>query len=124
MGYFSELDAEGPYRTCGEADEARRFYPEEYAMATAAPISRYRCIGCGDLLPAYRGSYCDACYEWDAPGETPGIDQVDDNAPVDPDPAPGRRTLIFATKWTADDVERDRLAWEWSRRLLAKKGAA
>lgn len=34
MGYFSELDAEGPYRTCGEADEARRFYPDEYRIAT------------------------------------------------------------------------------------------
>lgn len=34
MGFFSELDAEGPYRTCGEAEEDRRWYPEEYAIAT------------------------------------------------------------------------------------------
>jgi len=34
MGYFSELDAEGAYRTCGEADEDRRCYPAEYRLAT------------------------------------------------------------------------------------------
>lgn len=39
MGHFSELHAEGPYRTCGEADEARRFYPEEYRIATTSGVT-------------------------------------------------------------------------------------
>lgn len=63
MGYFSELHAEGPYRTCGEADEARRYYPEEYRMAVAACAVR---------------------------GDPPGPSGDDPSAPPDPDPAPGR----------------------------------
>lgn len=43
MSYFSELHAEGPYCTCGEADEARRFYPEEYAM-TMQPKHEYKSL--------------------------------------------------------------------------------
>ena len=26
--------------------------------------SHFRCLGCGDVLPAWRGSWCDACIEW------------------------------------------------------------
>lgn len=60
-------------------------------------ISNYRCLGCNDPLPAYRGSYCDACLEWndtpitfDPSDGPPGVDDIDPSAPADPDPAPGR----------------------------------
>lgn len=35
MSYHSELSLMAPYRTTGEADEARRSYPDEYQLATA-----------------------------------------------------------------------------------------
>lgn len=54
----------------------------------------YPCLFCGK--PGYP-SACPECMTWDAPGETPAIDQVDDNAPADPDPAPGR-----AVNWTSE----------------------
>lgn len=29
--------------------------------------SHFRCLGCGDSLPAWRGGHCQACVEWEPP---------------------------------------------------------
>lgn len=82
MGYFSELHAEGPYRTCGEADEDRRFRPEEYAIATA-PITTRTCLFCGK--PGYP-SACPECMTWEEAIVPDGTDPDDfsDTEPTDP----------------------------------------
>jgi len=51
-------------------------------------LSHFRCLGCGDVLPAWRGSWCDACIEWNDPPDAPYPPQGDEDNP-DPDPAPG-----------------------------------
>lgn len=80
----------------------------------------YLCIFCRER-PAV--SVCPECMTWDNPGETPGIDQVDDNAPPDPDPAPGRRILLppvrtTAREWLDEDRRQDAIARAWSQDLL------
>lgn len=49
----------------GQPDAPGTTDDDEYASVTVRRLSRYRCLGCGDALPAGRGAVCDACVEWE-----------------------------------------------------------
>lgn len=45
-------------------EDAERILALPAVIAVRAALSHYTCLGCGGELPAWRGSWCDACIEW------------------------------------------------------------